>query len=248
MSTASKLCTAARTMRDEVTRLRFSPPVRFVYNPLEYAWAPHEAYIRRFGATPKRVVFLGMNPGPYGMAQTGVPFGEIGLVRDWLGIEAEVKAPAAQHPKRPVLGFACTRTEVSGKRLWGAIAQHFKTPAAFFENHYVANYCPLAFMEESGRNRTPDKLPKQEREPLFDACDRHLRALCCALQPAWVIGIGAFAERRAREALDCEVSARSLRIGSILHPSPANPRANQDWAAAVKIQLRASGLCRCVET
>jgi len=243
MSTASKLCTAALTMRNEVTRLRFGPPVRFVYNPLEYAWAPHEAYIRRFGATPKRVVFLGMNPGPYGMAQTGIPFGEIGLVRDWLRIEAKVEAPAAQHPKRPVLGFACTRSEVSGKRLWGAIARHFETPAAFFENHYVANYCPLAFMEESGRNRTPDKLPPREREPLFEACDRHVRALCGALQPAWVIGIGAFAERRAREALAAEVSAGSVRIGSILHPSPANPRANQDWDAAVRAQLRGLGLC-----
>ena len=36
----------------------------------------------------KRVVFLGMNPGPFGMAQVGVPFGEVAAVRDWLRIDA----------------------------------------------------------------------------------------------------------------------------------------------------------------
>jgi len=42
-----------------------------------------------------------MNPGPWGMAQTGVPFGEINAVKDWLGINAEVDKPQKQHPKRP---------------------------------------------------------------------------------------------------------------------------------------------------
>jgi single-strand selective monofunctional uracil DNA glycosylase len=180
-----------------------------------------------------------MNPGPFGMAQTGVPFGDVAQVRDWLGIEENVGRPPTEHPKRPVQGFACTRTEVSGTRLWGAVAEHFGRPERFFADRYVANYCPLVFIEATGRNRTPDKLPRGERAALFAACDTHLIRLVEIFQPQWVVGIGAFAEQRAVEALgDCDV-----RIGRILHPSPASPRANRGWAKCARSELEALGIC-----
>jgi len=219
--------------------LRFGAPVTHVYNPLDYAEACHEAYIDTYARDTKRVVFLGMNPGPYGMAQTGVPFGEVALVRDWLGIEGPVGKPADEHPKRPVQGFECARSEVSGKRLWGAVADHFGSPKRFFARHYVANYCPLVFMEESGRNRTPDKLAAEERERLYAACDEHLRRLVEILEPRWLIGIGAFATRRAEIAL----GAAGPEIGTVLHPSPASPRANRDWAGEARRQLGELGIC-----
>jgi single-strand selective monofunctional uracil DNA glycosylase len=177
------------------------------------------------------VLFLGMNPGPFGMAQTGVPFGDVPMVRDWLGIEVPIGRPAREHPKRPVLGFACSRSEVSGTRLWGALSARFGRPRRFFAEHFVANYCPLAFIEASGRNRTPDRLPERERAPLYRACDAHLRRVARALEPEWVIGIGAFAEARARQALP------GARIGRITHPSPANPRAARNWSATVQREL-----------
>lgn len=219
--------------------MRFSHPVTHVYDPLEYAAAGHRAYVRRFASGKKKVVFLGMNPGPFGMAQTGVPFGEVRFVRDWLGLEAKIRRPAIEHPKRPILGFECHRREVSGARLWGAIEERWKTPERFFRDHYIANYCPLMFMEETGRNRTPDKLAPAERDALFLACDRHLEAIVRILEPAWVIGIGGFAAKRARRVL----GADGPRIGEILHPSPANPRANRDWIGEVRGQLEALGLC-----
>jgi single-strand selective monofunctional uracil DNA glycosylase len=236
---AEKLCEATWRLRREVARLRFGAPVTHVYNPLDYARVPHRAYIHAFGSTPKRVVFLGMNPGPFGMMQTGVPFGCVENVRSWLGLSGRVSRPSGEHPKRPVLGFDCSRNEVSGARLWGAIEAFFGEPDRFFAHHYVANYCPLAFLEESGRNRTPDKLPKREREPLFDACNRHLRRLVALLEPEWVVGIGAFAETRAREVL----AGRDVEIGGVLHPSPANPRAQRDWSGQARRQLVALGVC-----
>ena len=124
-----------------------------------------------------------MNPGPFGMVQTGIPFGEITMVKTWLKLSAPVGEPANVHPRRPVLGFGCTRREISGQRLWGAVARHFSEPECFFAEHFVANYCPLAFLEASGRNRTPDKLPAGERESLFAACDRHLRKICRPFRP-----------------------------------------------------------------
>jgi len=222
-----------------VARLHFSPPVTHVYNPLEYAARSHSLYLRRYGNGSKRVLFLGMNPGPFGMAQTGVPFGEVELVRSWLGIEAAVGRPAVEHPKRPIEGFACTRSEVSGARLWGAVAEHYGTPGRFFASHFVANYCPLVFMETSGRNRTPDKLPSEERTPLFEVCDRALRRVVRILDPEWIIGIGAFATERARA-----VAGQDRKVESILHPSPANPRANRDWRGTVSRQLQDLGICQ----
>ena len=239
MSVSDRLMRAARELRSEVGSLHFGAPVTHVYDPLTYAWRGHRAYLRRYGDSRRRVLLLGMNPGPFGMAQTGVPFGEIGHVRDWLGIEERIDAPAREHPRRPIQGFACTRREVSGARLWGGIAGHWKQPERFFKHHFISNYCPLVFMEESGRNRTPDKLPAAERDPLYQACDRHLRRVTRILEPEWVIGIGGFAERRAREVL-----GDTVQIAAILHPSPANPRANRDWEGEVRSQLVELGFCR----
>jgi single-strand selective monofunctional uracil DNA glycosylase len=228
------LITAAMRLRKSVDRLKFSEPVTHVYNPLAYAWSGHELYLQKFGHGPKRVVFLGMNPGPFGMVQTGVPFGEIGAVRNWLGIECAISKPRVEHPKRPVTGFACARSEISGQRLWGLFAERFGQAHDFFREHLVLNYCPLAFVEQSGRNRTPDKLPAAEQEKLFGACDRHLGAAIQALQPEWVIGIGNFALKRAEHVL----GDQSIKLGCILHPSPASPAANRDWPAVVKRQLQ----------
>ncbi|MBN1838257.1 MAG: single-stranded DNA-binding protein, partial [Spirochaetales bacterium] len=149
--------------------------MRYVYNPLQYARRPHEAYLTLYGGSRKRVVFVGMNPGPWGMAQTGVPFGEVGIVRDWLRIQRPVERPPAEHPKRPVAGFATLRSEASGRRLWGLVRERFRTPQAFFVEHFVDNYCPLLFLDGAGHNLTPDKLRAPDRERLYPPCDEHMR-------------------------------------------------------------------------
>jgi single-strand selective monofunctional uracil DNA glycosylase len=233
------LVDAANDLNAALRPLRFADPVHTVYNPLEYAAAPHLAYLERYGTGTARVVFLGMNPGPFGMGQTGVPFGDPELVRDFLQVTGPVLQPERVHPKRPIIGCEATRSEVSGRRLWSAIRDHWPSADAFFESHYVANYCPLAFMEEGGRNRTPDKLPREERDPLFAACDLHLRRVVEALQSEWVIGVGRFAEKRALSAL----AGTDIRIGSVLHPSPASPAANRDWIGQVTAQLQEMGIC-----
>lgn len=230
--------TITRRLSKGVDELSFAKPVTHVYNPLTYAAKSHRLYLEKYGAGPREVLFLGMNPGPWGMAQTGIPFGEITLARDWLGLEAPVKKPRIEHPKRPVQGFACARREVSGGRLWGWARDHFTKPEAFFKKFMVLNYCPLVFMEESGRNRTPDKLPRDERDALFALCDEAFDKLVTFYQPRWVIGVGTFAENRAKMVL----GQRPLQIGRILHPSPASPAANRDWAGTAHKQLRELGL------
>lgn len=225
-------------LSDAVDALRFGPPVAAVYNPLRYAWEPHSAFLRRFGGGKGRSILLGMNPGPFGMAQTGVPFGEIASVRDWMGISGEVKRPPVEHPKRPILGFDCTRSEVSGRRLWGWARDTYGTPEAFFEQFFVLNYCPLVFMEDpNGRNRIPEKLPKDERMALFEVCDQALRDAIAVLEPERVIGVGAFAEKCAKR-----IVADSVPVSRVLHPSPASPAANRGWAEAATRQFLDMGI------
>jgi single-strand selective monofunctional uracil DNA glycosylase len=238
MRTQSHLVDIARDLAGEVSRLVFGPPVTHVYNPLDYAWNAHSQYLERYGAAPKEVLFLGMNPGPWGMAQTGVPFGEVNAVRDWLRIDAAIRRPDREHPMRPVEGLDCARSEVSGARLWGWAQDVFGTPERFFARFFIGNYCPLAFLEESGRNRTPDKLPAAEKAPLLKICDRALRRTVECLGPELVVGVGAFAEARALAALD----GLKVEIGRILHPSPASPAANRGWAQHAAGELRELGL------
>lgn len=228
MSAAAALVDAARRLGRDAGACRFGTPVTHVYNPLDYAWEPHRRYIERY-AGPARTLLLGMNPGPWGMAQTGVPFGDVDSVRGWLGIEGRVRHPRHEHPRRPIAGFDCPRREVSGRRLWGWARARFGAPDVFFARFFVWNYCPLCFLENSGRNRTPDKLRAGERAEVYALCDTALGAVVDALGATRVVGIGRFAAARAEAAL----AERAIDIRYVTHPSPANPHANRGWEAQI---------------
>jgi single-strand selective monofunctional uracil DNA glycosylase len=236
----SDLIESTLRLADELRELEFSPPVAYVYRTLDYTWSAQLEYLGRYGSGVKRVLFLGMNPGPYGMTQTGVPFGEVAAVRDWIGIEKPIAKPAIEHPKRPIEGFQCKRSEVSGRRLWGLFAEEFKTADRFFEKHFVLNYCPLVWMSESGANLTPDKIRAVEMAPVERACMKHLQEVVGLMQPSYLIGVGGFAEQRLRRAADA--CGSTAVVGRILHPSPASPAANRGWTEAAKAQLKEIGV------
>ena len=222
---------AARRLCQEMEALSFSAPVAYTYNPLTYAWAGHEAYIRRFADGPKDVLYLGMNPGPFGMAQTGVPFGEIAAVTLWMGITAPVGQPPVTHPKRPVQGFNCPRSEVSGRRLWGLFEEMYGTADEFFKRAYVANYCPLIWMSETGANITPTQLPKEQVAQIDAAC------LIEILQPKCLVGVGGYALKQL-ELAAAQLPDRTFTLGTILHPSPASPVANKHWPERPRQQIK----------
>ena len=237
MAHPSSLVGIAKRLKDDLALLRFGPPVNHVYNPLTYAWAPHVEYLRRYGAGEHAVLIVGMNAGYFGMAQTGIPFGDVPMVRDWLAIRAPVRRPRVMHPTRPIDGFDCARREVSGQRLWGWARDRYRTPGRFFARFFVLNYCPLCFLEASGANRTPDKLPPDERAPLFAACDNALRGAALALNARYAIGLGRFAERRVEKVL-----GESLACSAAPHPSPANARPGRDFAHEMDRALAALGV------
>jgi single-strand selective monofunctional uracil DNA glycosylase len=241
---ADQILACAKTLNRDLNKLQFAEPVSHVYNPLEYAWAPFESYVRKFAALGQqakhgRAVLLGMNPGPYGMMQVGVPFGEVNAVRDWMGIVATVETPKVQHLKRPIQGFECTRSEVSGKRLWTWAQEDYGSAEQFFKHFFVLNYCPLVWLQSSGKNHTPDMLPSAELAPVYKACDEHLARVIEILAPTHAVGIGAFAMKRLQTVLGKQ---SPIAVGTILHPSPASPMANRGWAAQARQQLTAQGL------
>src|SRR3569832_255151 len=174
---------------------------------------------------------------PMGMVQTGVPFGDVKMVRDWLEIEGAVGHPPHEHPKRPVQGFACKRHEPSGTLLWGWARDRYETPERFFKRYFVVNYCPLAFFDEAGSNLTPDKL-RAAAKPLLTLCDEALARSVVVLWPRFVIGVGGFAAKRAEIAL----KGSGVTISSVLHPSPANPKARHDWKGQITKKLQALGI------
>lgn len=233
---------AARELVGELSSLEFSEPVTHVYNPLVYAWQAHAQYLEKYAQGQKRVLFLGMNPGPWGMAQVGVPFGEIELVSGWMGIKAPVDKPENEHPKRPIQGFDCPRSEVSGKRLWGLFAEEYPDAKDFFADHFVTNFCPLVWMGETGKNITPDKLPKAESAPVDEVCRKHLAKQIELLEPEFLIGVGAFAEKQLKATMKEYFPDDKRFIGKVLHPSPASPAANRGWAEAATKQLKEQGI------
>lgn len=228
----------SRELSETVSSMTFGDPVAYVYNPLEYAWDAYRQYLRRFGQKKGRILFVGMNPGPFGMAQTGIPFGDVEMVRDWIQIVGEIGKPPKEHPKRPVEGFAWHRNEVSGSRLWGWARDRFGTADHFFEHFYVHNFIPLLFVHESGRNVTPNKIRIEQRTPLIEASNAALRAIVDELEPRRVIGIGAFAEKQIHRAL----AGVEIPTGRILHPSPASPKANRGWVEAAEEELEEQGV------
>jgi single-strand selective monofunctional uracil DNA glycosylase len=233
-----KIIDLSLELSNEVSQLKFSKPVTHVYNPLEYAWNSHKKFLNLYSKPSKKVIFLGMNPGPWGMAQTGVPFGEVQLIKNWMKVYAKIHKPHKENPNRPITGFSCERSEVSGQRLWEFFSSKFKDPKDFFKDHFVLNYCPLVFMEESGRNRTPDKLPIKEAKPLFEICDHFLKEFITCFNPELLIGVGGFAQKRLKKVFP----DTNCKIETLLHPSPASPAANRGWAKQAQEQLSNMGL------
>lgn len=233
---------AATWLRDQSRRLEPGEPVKITYHPLVYAWDAHRAYLERYGEGRKKALLVGMNPGPWGMGQNGIPFGEKAFVGEWLGLQdTQIGRPPVEHPKRPVTGWACPRSEASGKRVWGFLKDLYGSPERALRDLLIVNHCPLLMYTEAGTNVTPDKLKRPDQEQVFAVCDEGLRRMIEVFRPEVLIGVGKYAASR------CEIVAEGgLRVNQILHPSPASPLANREngayWRRSTREVFEAEGL------
>lgn len=235
-----RLLEAAAVLREAAEKLRFEHAA-YTYNPLSYALEPYTAYITRYGRGPVgRNLLVGMNPGPWGMAQIGAPFGDPVTVREWMGITGQVQPFADAHRRCPVRGFSSHRREGSGKRLYGWAGRQYGSAERFFEHFFVLNYFPLMLLDKDGKNLTPERLPATERAMAAAVCDPHLRACLRAIEPRCVAGVGHYAAEQARRVVN-QLSL-AIPVPSLVHPSPANPRANRGWEVLAEAELSAAGV------
>ena len=234
---------AAAGLRDDAEelarRMESAGVADCVYNPLMYAWEIHEEFIRVAGNSGAKTILLGMNPGPHGMGQMGIPFAATSVVRDLLGISGiDVRQPSRPHPKRPVNGLTHPKEEVSGTRLWGLLQERYGGARNIFQRVFIVNHCPLMILDgPRGTNVTPNNISGPLVTNLLERCDQHLREVVIALDAEEVIGIGKYAEKRARMALE----GTGVRVKTCWHPSPASPLANRnggsDWRENVRSAL-----------
>ena len=233
---AREFWTMEKSLAEELGKVDFADSkVKYILNPLEYCEEPHLQYLEKYLTGPKTVLFLGLNPGPWGMGQTGVPFGAVTPCQTFLNISGEVSSPACCPPKVKILGFNSTRREVSGERFWGFVQSKWSTAENFFENCFVQNYCPLVLTTETGRNITPAELRSDCKAVVMSHCDSALVRSLALLQTTQVVAIGRFVYDRVKKA----VKQHDLKISLsfLTHPSPANPAANQGWARAAELSL-----------
>ena len=235
-----RMIEASSKLRDDVEKFADSlvkeGSVDAVYNPLAYAWEPHRAYLELASGGGAKTLLLGMNPGPHGMGQMGIPFAATSVVRELLKItNLEVGQPRKPHPKRPISGLDWPKEEVSGTRLWGLLANEYGSAESIFKSVFLLNHCPLMlFSGERATNITPDKITGPTTKALLERCDEHLREVVDIMQIEQVIGVGRYSETRALNAL----SGIDISVTTCWHPSPASPLANrnkgEDWKENVR--------------
>lgn len=238
-----RLIEAAASLRDDVDplgrKLVSEGRIDICYNPLMYAWDVHEEYLRRMGGLGAQTVMLGMNPGPHGMGQMGIPFAATSVVRELLGIsDIQVNQPEIPDDRRPVIGLDYHKEEVSGTRLWGLLQKQYGDAETIASHVFLVNHCPLMlFSGPRATNITPDKIGGKTAKTLLERCDEHLTEVVSILGADRVVGVGKFAESRARAAL----VETSVEVAGCWHPSPASPLANRnggaDWRENVRMVL-----------
>ncbi|KAK6639299.1 hypothetical protein RUM43_007571 [Polyplax serrata] len=230
LSACEKLLAIEHQMCSELNNLKFTPPIDYVYNPLLYAKDLHENFIKKyFENCSKKILFLGMNPGPWGMCQTGIVFGDKDHVKEWLKLCGQVNKPKKEHPRKKITGLDCSRKEISGKKFWGFFRKLCQTPEQFFQHSFVYNLCCLAFVDTSGKNITPPEIKDiQVRNRLLNICNETFVKIIKEFKFEIVIGVGKFAEKNAITELRRN-GLSNVKVLSIPHPSPRSAKIFRVW-------------------
>lgn len=240
-SIAKQVLDIEKKQCEELLKINYGKGVCYVYNPIDYAYEIHEDFVTKFCSGGKKLLLLGMNPGPWGMGQTGVPFGHVGYARDWLGVKGNVLKPVKEHPKRPITGLECSRNEVSGDRLWSLLKELSGSPEVLFSKVFLHNYCPIFFLKDSAKNVTPPELKVKERANLEAICDKALVEIVQLLGVEHVVGVGKYAADRAQAGL-LKAGLETVKVSTLMHPSPVNPAANKGWKEIATKQLTENGI------
>lgn len=216
-------------LNNELNELQFPKNITHIYNPIVYALNLHCQYIKKFLNGKKKVMLIGMNPGPNGMVQNGVPFGNTNTVKNLMKIQGQVDQPPSLNPKRPVTGLSCTTEEPSGVRIWNLLQKLAGSLEVFGEQCFLHNFCPLAFFDEQGKNITPSELKGKIKSTLRDICLKYLEKEIQLIQPEIIIAIGSYVGDSLRKLSKQSIYVRTnIKILQLAHPSPRSLN-NNNW-------------------
>jgi single-strand selective monofunctional uracil DNA glycosylase len=226
-----------------------------IWNPGLYAASWHALFRKEYPASAGCILVFGLNPGPYGMAQTGIPFTDLKRLREHLprlakGLERRGCSLAgvglAPRSLRPYL----SRTfESSAVRVYRFLSRGWGSAEDGWRSVVVANPCSLLFMDAAGENRTPaDLVGAVSRRTGSLVAARRLRERCNALRrlaareavrvlsPRGVVLLGKDAQRAMQTGI-----APLLGPDSILgweHPARAVP---DRWAMGLLEEIKRRG-------
>ncbi|XP_073819638.1 uncharacterized protein isoform X2 [Musca autumnalis] len=212
------------------------------YNPVVHAAEIHCNYLQKYLDSPKRILFVGMNPGRYGALQTGIPFGNITTVKIGMGLKGRITPTPGQRGKIRIRGLEAPEVEhdSSSTRFWRLISELFDGAENYldllFEKCFVHNFCPLVFIDSDGLNVS---LPYIEPNPrLFAECRKTLGKQITLLKPDLIICIGKF----VRSMLSKTRQAKGREILMIEHPSYKNYISADKWIEDAKEVFQSNGL------
>ncbi|KAF7991960.1 hypothetical protein HCN44_010761 [Aphidius gifuensis] len=191
-------------------KLNYNNPIDYIYCPIIYAKTVHFNYLNKYCRDKKNIMILGMNPGPWGMSQTGVPFGEINIVIDWLKINGHIDKPKRQHEQRQVDGFSCKRSEISGRKFWSLFKKLSNNPDTFFRHCFLRNFFKPTIIIII--------IAGPEQKKLQEFCDQALIEVIKILDVKVIIGVGRFSEQRAKKVV--KTAKLSTKVLWMIHPSP----------------------------
>ena len=225
-----------------------------VWNPGRYGERWHRRFRETYPPGPNPVLLLGLNPGPYGMGQTGIPFTDIRrLESDLPELAARLRTDGESIGlpglAPPDLRRRLDRTfESSSIRVYRFLRLAGGSAGAGWRRVVAANPCPMLFMEGTV-NRTPADLRRALRKrggrlervtARLEECDQ-LRRECAreavrVLEPRGVILLG----RNIQEALAGDPSLGAVPGGVLAweHPARAVPDA---WAGGLVRAVRRRG-------
>jgi single-strand selective monofunctional uracil DNA glycosylase len=231
---------------------RFAPLARsiaratgwLVLDPSRYGERWHAPFRRLYPPRARPLLVFGLNPGPYGMAQTGIPFTDLKRLAQGLPRLAAELARSGERLSLPGLAPSSlqpflTRTfESSSVRVHRFLRlAHGSAERAFREVVFV-NPCPLLFIDRAlGENRTPADLPRALRAGVDEARVEVVSVAVARLRARGAIVLG----RDAAAALSVPLRARlgERAVVEWEHPARAVP---DIWARGLLAALRRRGL------
>jgi len=206
-----------------------------VWNPALYALDIYQEYLTKFPPEPGAILALGLNPGPYGMAQTGIPFTDCRTASGALGMEMTIpgKAPDDLISRLKKANGKWRGTyERSSLGMYRFLILAWGDIKTAYRNWFVGNPCPLLFLDPERWNVTPADPRLRRMKEVGELRQRAVIGFSEILNPRGIVCFGKDVAKAVGEVAIRQVGPD--RVVFYEHPARAVP---EKWAAGLLQEL-----------